>query len=103
MVQLSERLAMTLGGRAAEQLMFNSISTGAEDDLRKATKIAYSIVKVYGKMLVSGETYQSVKRYVVNDRLYLIPTTRWRRGSGSIPGKALQQAARLYDRSGALI
>jgi len=37
-----------LGGRAAEQLMFSELSTGAADDLVKATQIARSIVARYG-------------------------------------------------------
>ncbi len=35
---------MTLGGRVAESLIFNSITTGAQDDLQKVTKMAYSQV-----------------------------------------------------------
>ena len=40
--QLNDRMCMTLGGRAAEQIFFNRISTGAQDDLQKVTKSAYS-------------------------------------------------------------
>ncbi len=39
---------MALGGRAAENVVFGRVTTGAEDDLRKVTKIAYDQVKVYG-------------------------------------------------------
>lgn len=39
---------MTLGGRAAEQIIFGKISTGALSDLERITKMAYSIVSVYG-------------------------------------------------------
>jgi AFG3 family protein len=46
--QLNDQIAMTLGGRAAEQIMFGKISTGAQNDLQQITKIAYSMVSIYG-------------------------------------------------------
>lgn len=45
---LQNRIAVLLGGRAAENLMFNEITTGAADDLAKATDIAKSMVTRYG-------------------------------------------------------
>uniref|UniRef100_A0A674JG09 Mitochondrial inner membrane m-AAA protease component paraplegin n=1 Tax=Terrapene triunguis TaxID=2587831 RepID=A0A674JG09_9SAUR len=45
---LFERMCMALGGRVSEAITFNKVTTGAEDDLRKVTKIAYSMVKQYG-------------------------------------------------------
>ena len=39
---------MALGGRAAEEIIFGKISTGALSDLERITKMAYSIVSVYG-------------------------------------------------------
>lgn len=39
---------MLLGGRASEEIIFNEISTGAENDLKEATKIAYQMVCNYG-------------------------------------------------------
>jgi cell division protease FtsH len=41
-------LAVTMGGRVAEQLIFDEITTGASNDLEKATKIALSMIKRYG-------------------------------------------------------
>jgi cell division protease FtsH len=46
--ELENKIAMLLGGRVAEELVYGEVSTGAEDDLRKATDIARSMVKVYG-------------------------------------------------------
>uniref|UniRef100_A0AAQ4QUE4 Mitochondrial inner membrane m-AAA protease component paraplegin n=1 Tax=Gasterosteus aculeatus aculeatus TaxID=481459 RepID=A0AAQ4QUE4_GASAC len=46
--QLFERMCMALGGRAAEAITFNKVTTGAQDDLRKVTRVAYSMVKQYG-------------------------------------------------------
>jgi len=46
--QLLDRMCMTLGGRAAESIMFNKISTGAQSDLDQVTKMAYGMISVYG-------------------------------------------------------
>ncbi|WP_286756670.1 MULTISPECIES: ATP-dependent zinc metalloprotease FtsH [Roseivirga] len=46
--QLLDEMCMTLGGRAAEEIIFGKISTGALSDLERVTKMAYSIVTVYG-------------------------------------------------------
>ena len=46
--QLLDEMCMTLGGRAAEEIVFGKISTGALSDLERVTKMAYSIVTVYG-------------------------------------------------------
>ncbi len=46
--QLTDQICMTLGGRAAEQIFFGKISTGASNDLQQITRIAYSMVTAYG-------------------------------------------------------
>ncbi|XP_059523018.1 paraplegin isoform X3 [Myotis daubentonii] len=46
--QLFERMCMALGGRVSEAISFNKVTTGAQDDLRKVTRIAYSMVKQFG-------------------------------------------------------
>jgi AFG3 family protein len=46
--QLSDMMCMTLGGRAAEDVMLGKISTGAQNDLEKVTKMAYNMTAVYG-------------------------------------------------------
>ncbi|KAI8888329.1 ATP-dependent metallopeptidase Hfl [Backusella circina FSU 941] len=46
--QLLDRMCMTLGGRVSEQIFFESITTGAHDDLQKVTKNAYAQVTTYG-------------------------------------------------------
>jgi AFG3 family protein len=46
--QLSDQICMTLGGRASEEIFFQKISTGAQNDLQQITKIAYAMVTVYG-------------------------------------------------------
>ncbi|CAN5350098.1 ATP-dependent zinc metalloprotease FtsH [soil metagenome] len=46
--QLIDDMCMSFGGRVAEDIVFNKISTGALSDLERITKMAYSIVTVYG-------------------------------------------------------
>lgn len=46
--QLIDQICMTLGGRASEDIFFGKISTGASNDLQQITKIAYSMVTMYG-------------------------------------------------------
>jgi cell division protease FtsH len=46
--QLSDGLCMTMGGRVAEDIIFNKISTGAQNDLERITKLAYAMVTIYG-------------------------------------------------------
>ena len=46
--QLLDRMCMTFGGRAAEKIVFDKISTGAQSDLDQVTKMAYSMISIYG-------------------------------------------------------
>jgi hypothetical protein len=45
---MDHRMMMMLGGRIAEEIFFDTITTGASDDLRKVTQLAYSQVVTYG-------------------------------------------------------
>ncbi len=46
--EMLDRMCMTLGGRAAERIVFDKISTGAQNDLDQVTKVAYAMVSVFG-------------------------------------------------------
>jgi AFG3 family protein len=46
--EMLDRMCMTLGGRAAEKVVFDKISTGAQNDLDHVTKVAYAMVSIYG-------------------------------------------------------
>ncbi len=52
--QLFDMMCMTLGGRAAEEIVFGKISTGAQNDLQRITNMAYGMVTVYGMNDVIG-------------------------------------------------
>ena len=57
--ELLDRLAVLLGGRVAEELVFGEISTGAQNDLQRATDIARSMVTEYGMSdLLGPVTYE---------------------------------------------
>ncbi|MCH7605723.1 MAG: ATP-dependent zinc metalloprotease FtsH [Chloroflexi bacterium] len=51
--QFQDRLAVTMGGRVAEQQIFNEITTGASSDLESGTKIALSMIKRYGMFSIT--------------------------------------------------
>jgi AFG3 family protein len=46
--QMNDQMVALFGGRAAEELVFGQISTGAQNDLERITKMAYSMVSIYG-------------------------------------------------------
>jgi cell division protease FtsH len=46
--QMLDEMCMAFGGRAAEELVFGKVSTGALSDLERITKMAYSMVTIYG-------------------------------------------------------
>ena len=61
--ELLDRLAVLLGGRVAEELVFGEISTGAQNDLQRATVIARSMVAEYGMSDRLGlVTYESARQ-----------------------------------------
>ena len=72
--ELENKLAQLMGGRAAEILKFKQMSTGAADDLAKATDLARSMVTRYGMNSTLGPvTYEQ-------DAGYFLPTLN--QGSG---------------------
>ncbi|MEO5975760.1 MAG: ATP-dependent zinc metalloprotease FtsH [Chryseolinea sp.] len=52
--QMTDEMCMAFGGRAAEEIVFGKISTGALSDLERITKMAYSIVTIYGMNAAIG-------------------------------------------------
>ena len=55
--ELLNKIASLLGGRAAEEIVFGDISTGAHNDLSRATDIAKSMIKEYGMSSSLGQVY----------------------------------------------
>jgi cell division protease FtsH len=60
--ELENKMIVLLGGRAAEQLVFGEISTGAADDLMKVTEIARSMVTRYGMDPALGQAAYETER-----------------------------------------
>jgi cell division protease FtsH len=60
--ELEDKMSVLLGGRAAEELVFGEISTGASDDLQKVTEIARSMVTRYGMDEKLGQAAYETER-----------------------------------------
>jgi cell division protease FtsH len=60
--ELENKMAVLLGGRAAEEVMFNHLSTGAANDLAKVTEIARSMVMRYGMVKALGHVAYEEER-----------------------------------------
>lgn len=63
-------MCMTLGGRAAESLTFNRITTGAQNDLEKVTRIAHAEVAKYGMNERVGPMYVPDQADQYSDKPY---------------------------------
>ncbi len=85
--ELKNRIAILLGGRAAEEVIYGEVSTGAQDDLRKATDIAKSMIKAYGMSEKLGQV--SLER----DRQSIFLQT----GPSQTPGDYSEQTSREID------
>jgi cell division protease FtsH len=83
--ELLARICSLLGGRIAEQIIFNEISTGAQNDLEKVTSIAYNMVMVYGM----SEKLGNLSFFESNNPYY---------GSPGIDKKYGEETGRLIDR-----
>ncbi len=85
--ELENKIAVLLGGRVAEETVYHEVSTGAQDDLLKATNIAKSMVKLYG----------------MSDKLGQISFERdhqplWRQtGQPPVPGDYSEETSREID------
>jgi cell division protease FtsH len=66
--ELENKMAVLLGGRAAEHIVFNHLSTGAADDLQKVTDIARSMIMRYGMDPTLGHVaYESERRSMLQE------------------------------------
>jgi cell division protease FtsH len=76
--ELEHKLAVLLGGRAAEALVFPTVSTGAADDLQKATDIARSMVTRFGMVPDLGQvSYEGEPSRYLPGAAALVPAPRW--------------------------
>ncbi|GAP15677.1 membrane protease FtsH catalytic subunit [Longilinea arvoryzae] len=61
--ELEDRIAVMLGGRAAEQVVFNMISTGASDDIKRASELARRMVTEFGMSDKLGAVRYATQQY----------------------------------------
>ena len=61
--ELEDRLAVMLGGRAAEQVVFGTISTGASDDIQRASELARRMVMEFGMSEKLGNVRYATQQY----------------------------------------
>jgi cell division protease FtsH len=85
--ELENKIAVLLGGRIAEEVVYHEVSTGAQDDLLKATQIARSMVKTYGMSEKLGQVTFDLER----QPLFL------QTGQPSLPGDYSDQTSREID------
>jgi len=85
--ELLNKIASILGGRAAEEIIFGDISTGAHNDLARATDIARSMIKEYGMSGQLGQVY-----FADEKRPYFLDI-----GSGPARGDYSEATAELID------
>jgi cell division protease FtsH len=86
--ELLGKVASLLGGRAAEEMIFQDISTGAHNDLAKATGIARSMVTEYGMSEKGGQVYYKSEP----QPMFLQPGQR-----RSVAGEYSEETARVID------
>lgn len=69
--QIFDNICMALGGRAAENIIFNESSTGAQDDLKRVTNMAFNQVTKYGMSEKIGLfSFKENKENQFSERLY---------------------------------
>jgi cell division protease FtsH len=89
--ELEHKMAALLGGRASEQLVFDEISTGAADDLAKATDIARAMVLRYGMSEALGNVAYDRDRQPFLQPAYPVPQERvYSEGTAEAVDRAVQ-------------
>jgi cell division protease FtsH len=93
--ELLDRLDVLLGGRVAEELIFGDISTGAQDDLQRATDMARHMVARYGMSDALGlATFEPPRQAPFLN----VPSMAHREYSGRPPGESTTRSQRCWRR-----
>jgi len=94
--QLENTLAVTFGGRAAEELIYNHTSTGASQDIKQATQLAEKMIRSFGM----GEELSPLSYAQGDDQIFLgREITQHRDYSENTAQKIDAEIARLIDRN----
>ncbi len=92
--ELEERIAVCLGGRVAEQIVLGDISTGASNDIQKASAIARSMVTKYGM----SETLGTIHYGTDSEEIFIGRSMAQTRSySEEVAGQIDQEVKRLVD------
>lgn len=92
--ELEERIAVCLGGRVAEQMVLGDISTGASNDIQKASQVARSMVTKYGMSQELGTIFYGSEQ----DEVFLGRSmTQNRTYSEEVAGRIDQEVKRIVD------
>ncbi|AKH39382.1 MULTISPECIES: ATP-dependent zinc metalloprotease FtsH [Nitrosomonas] len=75
-IELENKMAVMMGGRAAEQVIFNEVSTGASDDLVRATDMARAMVLRYGMSDALGNVAYDRDRSPFLQQGFPLPSSR---------------------------
>lgn len=102
--ELENKMAVLLGGRAAEALVFEEISTGASDDLNKATEIARDMVTRYGMDDSLGHaTYEDEPSQFLGD-MRMPRERRYSEETATAIDNAVRKLiARAFERAGGIL
>ena len=95
--QMLERIVSLLGGRVAEQLAFDDISTGASSDLRRATKLARDMAARYGMSAIGAVAYDNDDEIFVG-RDYERTKSYSEQTAGQIDSEMKRIIDQAYDR-----
>ncbi|MEJ5198267.1 MAG: ATP-dependent zinc metalloprotease FtsH, partial [Anaerolineae bacterium] len=101
--ELEDRIAVMLGGRAAEKIVFGEISTGASDDIMRATELARRMVTEFGMSEVLGSVRYAGQQLqylggAIEDSSGLSPETR-----KLIDGEVKRIVSEQYERAQRLL
>jgi cell division protease FtsH len=98
--ELINKIASLLGGRAAEDIVFGDISTGAHNDLSRATDIAKTMVKQYGMSKVLGQVYFAHDRQSRFLPLGMEPPMEYSQATAELIDKEIKKIIdQQYDRT----
>jgi len=102
--EFSQQIAMLLGGRAAEMLIFGTVTNGAADDLQRATDIAEQMVTLYGMSVNLGPlSYNSGPRNVFLGQTNLPRRLHSEATGGLIDQEIRQLVERAYEQALAIL
>ncbi len=89
--ELLEKIDVLLGGRAAEELMFDDITTGGHNDLQKATEIARSMVSMFGMNETLGPVTYEQRQAVFVQQPAIIPPREFSEHTARVIDQEIQK------------